>query len=565
MIPFLLAALALAAPDTAGTGPRHLVADWWVRAGDDPAWAVERIEPGDWHRIEVPGVWESVLPGHDGPGWYRTEIELSPALSRGPVGLRFGLVGDAFEVYWNGVRVGANGRFPPDFVESVEPHLVLVPAEALDLRPEGPHLLAVRVHNAYAYGGLMGNVQIGRYDRLAQLAPRGEVVLSGLIAFFVAIGIYHLAFFVRRRWARENLHFALLCLLAAAYLATQSVAFLSRTVHLVSPFRMELMASMAAVPVYLALLRRLFGLRLTGAQRAASMAALTAVPLLLLLPLPFLSHLYRPLQLLLAAGLLWITAQAWRRGDRHDHDFFMVMAGLACFAVAFGWDALSEVQLVPVAVLVPGIGGLFWLGFLCLIVGVGLATSGTFAQAEVHALTDPLTTLSRRHVFDAALQREVARVRRSGGNVAVVMIDLDHFKALNDVHGHRAGDLVLERVGRMLRHNARNIDLAARLGGEEFAVLLYDTDLDGAIAFASRFRRNLERLEVEHHQTTLRTSASLGIALGSGEIDADELLETADRFLYAAKAAGRNHMMAGVMGEAPRSVEEPPLQVPTRP
>jgi diguanylate cyclase (GGDEF)-like protein len=553
----LLIALALVVPDTSGTGPRHLAGDWWVRAGDDPAWTVAALDEG-WLPVEVPDAWESVLPGYDGTGWYRTTVELSPALARGPVGLRFGLVGDAFEVYWNGLLVGGNGRLPPAFTEGVEPHLVLVPPEALERRPDGPHLLAVRVHNAYAFGGLLGHVQVGRYDRLAQLRTRGEIVLAGLIAFFTAIGVYHLAFFMRRRWARENLHFALLCLLAAAYMATQSVAFLSQTVHLISPFRLELLVVLLAVPVYPALLRRTFGLLATRLQRASGAAALAAVPPLLLLPLPTLSHLYRPLLLLVAIGLLWITALAWRRTDERGADVGAAFLGLAVLGVAFTWDVLAEFELVPAAVIVPGIGGLFWVGFMALIMGVGFATSGTFAQAEVRALTDPLTTLSRRHVFDEALKLEVARVRRSGGNVAVVMIDLDHFKTLNDAHGHRAGDLVLERVGRMLRHNARNIDLAARLGGEEFGVLLYDTDLQGAIAFARRFRRHLQELEVEHHGVTLRTSASMGIALGRGELDPVELFEAADRFLYAAKAAGRNQMMAGWLGERPRAVEEVP-------
>jgi diguanylate cyclase (GGDEF)-like protein len=561
MIPFLFV-LALVVPDTVGTSPRHLTGDWWVRAGDDPAWASVPLDPGAWKPVTVPGVWESVLPAYDGTGWYRKEVELSPALTRGPLGLRFGLVGDAFEVYWNGVLVGSNGRLPPHYVEGVEPHLVLVPVEAVQQRADGPHDLAIRVHNAYAFGGLMGDVQIGRYDRLAQIRTKGEVALGAIIAFFAAIGVYHLAFFMRRRWARENLHFATLCLLAAVYMATQSVAFLTSTVHLISPFRLEQLLLLLAIPVYLALIRRLFALRSSRAQRLVVGLALAAVPLLLLLPLPVLSTLYRPFQALLAAGLTWTTVQAYRRSDPHSQDFRTVMVALGVLCATFVWDVLSELQVTPVAVVLPGIGGLTWIGFLVVVIAVGLATSGTFAQAEVRALTDPLTTLSRRHVFDEALRREVARVRRNGGNVAVVMIDLDHFKALNDRYGHRAGDLVLERVGRLLRHTARNIDLTARLGGEEFGVLLYDTDLDGAIAFASRFRGLLAALEVETHPVTLRTSASLGIALGTAEVEAEELLDTADRFLYAAKAAGRNQMMAGWVGDVPYAVEETTAPAP---
>ncbi|MBW3656298.1 MAG: GGDEF domain-containing protein, partial [Gemmatimonadetes bacterium] len=104
---------------------------------------------------------------------------------------------------------------------------------------------------------------------------------------------------------------------------------------------------------------------------------------------------------------------------------------------------------LPVARILPGVPSLFWIGFLVFVVCVGIATAGKWALTEATALVDPLTELSRRHVLDEALRRECERVRRTGGSVALVMIDLDHFKQVNDRHGHGAGDVVLARVGRL--------------------------------------------------------------------------------------------------------------------
>ncbi|HEX8904542.1 MAG TPA: GGDEF domain-containing protein, partial [Longimicrobiaceae bacterium] len=150
---------------------------------------------------------------------------------------------------------------------------------------------------------------------------------------------------------------------------------------------------------------------------------------------------------------------------------------------------------------------------------------------------------SRRHVLQDALRRETDRIRRSGGSLALVMIDLDFFKQVNDAYGHRTGDEVLARVGRLLRSTARNIDLPARFGGEEFAVLLYDSNLAGAMTFAERFRTNLREMTVPASGgRTVRVTASLGVAVGSELVDPDALIDAADQALYRAKHTGRDRL-----------------------
>lgn len=162
--------------------------------------------------------------------------------------------------------------------------------------------------------------------------------------------------------------------------------------------------------------------------------------------------------------------------------------------------------------------------------------------------TDDLTGLANRRVFIERLDAEAARARRAGGWVAVALADLDHFKRINDSHGHAAGDDVLRAAADALRAVARETDLAARVGGEELAVLLPGTDEAGAVAFAERLRAAVEGLASDPRLAArgLRVTTSVGVAAGRGrDLDEARLLSLADERLYQAKRDGRNRVCAG--------------------
>jgi diguanylate cyclase (GGDEF)-like protein len=166
------------------------------------------------------------------------------------------------------------------------------------------------------------------------------------------------------------------------------------------------------------------------------------------------------------------------------------------------------------------------------------------------AITDELTGLVNRRRFLAALEAEVVRARRLGGPLCVVLADLDDFKPINDRFGHHAGDEVLVGFADVIREHARDVDVAGRLGGEEFALLLPETELAGAEAGADRLRRSLEA----HHMSLAdgrvqRVTASFGVAQLAPGQSGDELLRAADAALYQAKAEGKNRVSLG--GRAP--------------
>ena len=163
------------------------------------------------------------------------------------------------------------------------------------------------------------------------------------------------------------------------------------------------------------------------------------------------------------------------------------------------------------------------------------------------ATADSLTEVLNRRAFLSAGARELRRARRSGARLSVLMVDLDHFKAINDRFGHAAGDAVLRESARRLRAQLRDHDLIGRIGGEEFAVALPETDLDRALRVAERLRRCLAEAAVEVDGEPIAVTASLGTA----EVDLhDDSLERAlgraDSALYEAKDAGRDRVGGGL-------------------
>jgi len=162
------------------------------------------------------------------------------------------------------------------------------------------------------------------------------------------------------------------------------------------------------------------------------------------------------------------------------------------------------------------------------------------ALTEV-AISDPLTGLHNRRSFEVRLAEEVERTRRSQVPFALLLLDLDHSKQVNDRFGHQAGDQALQAVASVLEQQLRAVDLPARIGGEEFAVLLPDTAGQGALDTAERLRAAIATRPIAHEGATIAVTASIGVACCSAHADTSEgLLRVADLALYQAKRAGRN-------------------------
>ncbi len=168
------------------------------------------------------------------------------------------------------------------------------------------------------------------------------------------------------------------------------------------------------------------------------------------------------------------------------------------------------------------------------------------------ATTDPLTKLNNRRSFFEQAEQHMVMAERYQTALAIILLDIDFFKKINDGHGHHSGDVVLVSVANLLAAKARNVDTVARIGGEEFALLLPATNRLGAAVMAERIRAAIEQHPFDVPGRVLRVTASLGIA--SIDIDptrsAEELLAVADRRLYLAKNSGRNRICVNDQGKS---------------
>lgn len=163
------------------------------------------------------------------------------------------------------------------------------------------------------------------------------------------------------------------------------------------------------------------------------------------------------------------------------------------------------------------------------------------SQLEHLSRTDRLTELNNRGHWEECLEREFRRFKRTGQDTSLVMFDIDHFKAVNDTYGHQAGDEVIRQVAKTLRDTMRETDIGGRYGGEEFGVILVNTDASSAYFFAERLRKKIGKLTVHHDEQKIEFTISLGISqLHEGLDDYQAWLEESDQALYQSKEGGRN-------------------------
>ena len=163
---------------------------------------------------------------------------------------------------------------------------------------------------------------------------------------------------------------------------------------------------------------------------------------------------------------------------------------------------------------------------------------------EHAALTDGLTGMQNRRYFDDALKEYLEEFRRINKPIGLMVLDLDHFKQVNDTHGHDVGDQVLREVSACLKNFTRYHDIAARLGGEEFAVVAPNMDLESLVKFAERIRKAVADLVITSGNVRLKVTTSVGLAVWDSHEDADGFYRRADRMLYQAKRQGRNRVCA---------------------
>ncbi len=169
---------------------------------------------------------------------------------------------------------------------------------------------------------------------------------------------------------------------------------------------------------------------------------------------------------------------------------------------------------------------------------------------------DPLTGLLNRRGADEIIRKESHRASRTKRSFAIMMADIDHFKKINDTHGHDAGDAVLATISKILAENVRKEDLCSRWGGEEFLLLLVETDIPDAYFLAERLRRNVENARIMHCGVALQATISAGMSMYGEDEDIAACIKRSDLCLYKAKESGRNQIWFK------ETCDTPPIPVP---
>lgn len=179
---------------------------------------------------------------------------------------------------------------------------------------------------------------------------------------------------------------------------------------------------------------------------------------------------------------------------------------------------------------------------LSAIVGAAIRNCQLFQEVQRQARSDGMTGFLNHNTFYEELSREIRRHKRYGDALSLIIMDVDDFKSFNDTYGHQAGDFILRETARLMQENIRDVDIPARYGGDEFAIILPRIDLDGALLAASRIRRKLAEHSFDYQDLNFYISVSSGIGEHKPDESSAEFVRKVDAALYAAKAKGKNRV-----------------------
>jgi diguanylate cyclase (GGDEF)-like protein len=195
----------------------------------------------------------------------------------------------------------------------------------------------------------------------------------------------------------------------------------------------------------------------------------------------------------------------------------------------------------PNAVHLTVTGAVEWLVFM-VISFFQIKAARLITKLERLAMTDPLTKIHNRRYLDLRMKKAIHLCQRKEHSMTLIMFDIDHFKAINDTHGHNAGDMVLKKVAKVIKGIIRDSDLFVRTGGEEFLIILPNCPLEQGIKLAERIRKTVEGTKFDYKEKRIRVTISMGITEYIRGQDLSKFIEIADQALYQAKEKGRNRV-----------------------
>jgi diguanylate cyclase (GGDEF)-like protein len=556
-----------------GDGIHSLSGSWAFHPGDDPHWADPLFDDVSWVRLNVPESWgRQGYQDTFGIAWYR--IRVNPDWpSNQPLGVTIGKIDAAYELFVDGVKVGGVGQMPPTPQQEYDRHATyIVPFTS----PRPSLTLALRVWRPPGMregeaGPTGGPFEIGPLAALIERANLSEVDRLVLSCLFTVGAIYIFGLWLLRPKSLEYAWFAAVAIFAALYtfLLTQwkyvlssDFMFLKRTEHLMLYLTAIVMIEFVwtflgrVKPWWLRFIQLSFG--------AGALCVLLSPGLgVALALLPVLEVYYFSLAVI---GLGFLAYWAYQ-GDRNA---LVVSVGLLAITLAMSHDAIVDRGFMPgprfaafgFAVLLTAMALTLAVRFHHAVEGLDqlsrelegrvqqrtMELADAYRQMEELALRDPLTNLLNRRAVQQRASAGLSLAHRRGSSFSLALIDVDHFKSINDTHGHAAGDRVLVAVAEVLTSTARVSDDVARWGGEEFLVLLPDSDGRSAMFACERLRAAIEAVTI-FDDDSVRIPVTVSVGVAGAVMSAEtvppsfaELARLADNELYRAKESGRNRI-----------------------
>jgi diguanylate cyclase len=594
------AKITLAAPlviEDLGKGTVPLSGPWQFHVGDNSAWANPAFDSSDWEHISADRSWgEQGHVNFTGFAWYRCTIALTPAFGLpSQFSLLVPKVDDAYEIYWNGTLIGRNGRLQPFPLWYYSQ-----PAQTFELGQVQRGVLAVRVWKAPLFsddsgtlGGFRTAPLIGSPEAITTaktaleyqwLRSRqflfGENLLSALVALLSLL-----------LWLRNRAQRPLFWM--TGYALAPPVNLLLVNAHLPWPYVLAMgavqpLGAIRDISLWFLLLwllpvrenrtmirltRILAGICLVNSVVDGVLIALSwnpqwIVPIragdaltaiiftpLETFPLVLLGYaLFQRRQFNLARWLVVISAS-------FDEMIFVVHNAVEQGRQFTHWSFASKME-APLFTIGGSAISIFALSGTILLVAIVYAVYHSVVEDQRrqeilereklelmlestrmrhHAEHDDLTGLWNHRIIVQRLREELDRARRDGTPISVILIDVDHFKKINDNFGHPTGDLVLKEIGTIFAHSLRAYDCVGRYGGEEFLIILPGCNMKNALIRAEQMRMAVQSAQIMDGETTLQVTASFGVASDfPSEYEAEAVIRTVDTALYRAKRSGRN-------------------------
>lgn len=532
-----------APPIVVDTLPASLAGTWQIAFGDPPG-GVASLAGLAFRDVAVPGLWQQQgLSEEHGTVWYRVELELTTAARRSPLAFTCARIRDVDEVYLDGVPVGKTGRFPPRYDKgTLVPRLYEIPVDLT--RDPGRHVLVIRVHNAGPRPG--GLESVPRLEALVPALRResaAELRTAILAAVLASLGFFALLLFARNRGSDELLWFSLFAFGTAVFQTIWLPSVTHSGLPLTLLFRFSIAGAFFLPGLFAIFMLRFFDRELTRGHLAL-FATLGLFSLACFVwPVPDALYRLLPVAYVFVTAIVAVTFQILIRDARRGLPYARVLLPvLALLALAVFHDIADDLGLFGAHSLDARLYGPALLVFLSVVM---LLMAERFARLRLAASTDPLTSLANRGALFDRTNLEIARAKRRLHHVALAILDVDHFKRWNDRFGHVAGDRLLVAVAKALRESVRDTDLAARFGGEEFVVLLPETDEAQAMVVLERIRQAVAAIRLPGIAEGVTISSGLSVLEPSitTSVAPSSWLRRADGALYKAKAGGRNRIV----------------------